>query len=111
MLSTFLDPGMLRHELSLQSAQRLDDGSGGFSESWVEVATVFARLDPMRSRSFFRADQRLEEATHRITIRHRDDVESGMRFEKQGRRFLILTVGDPDESGRYLVCTTKEDSR
>ena len=27
-----------------------------------------------------------------------------MRFTKLGRRFDILTVHDPDETGRYLVC-------
>ncbi len=111
MLTTFLDPGMLRHELSLQSAQRAGDDAGGFAEAWVEIATVFARLEPAQAKSFFRAGQRMEEVTHQITIRHRADVASGMRFELQGRAFLILSISDPDETGRYLICMTKEDGR
>ena len=111
MLSTFLDPGMLRHELSLQQAQRTGDGAGGFVESWAEIATVFARIEPVSANSFFRADQRLERATHSITIRYRSDVASGMQFVKAGRNFLILTVIDPDETARYLVCTTREEGR
>ncbi|MEZ5810878.1 MAG: phage head closure protein [Rhizobiaceae bacterium] len=111
MRSTFIDAGMLRHELSLQAAVATGDGTGGYAESWVEIATVFARLVPVAVDSLFRADQRLERVTHEITIRHRDDVASGMRFERQGRTFLILTVSDPDETGRYLICTTREDGR
>lgn len=111
MRRTFLDPGAFRHELSLQSAQSTGDGAGGFSESWTEIATVFARIEPVSANSFFRAAQRLEEAAHDITIRFRADVTSGMRFEKLGRTFEILTVIDPDETGRYLICTAKEDAR
>jgi head-tail adaptor len=31
-----------------------------------------------------------------------------MRLSRLGRGFDILTVHDPDESGRYLVCRVKE---
>lgn len=111
MRGAFVDPGLLRHELSLQSAQLAADSLGGFSETWVVVATVFGRIEPVDARSFFGAAQRMEEATHEITIRYRTDVSSGMRFEKQGRGFLVMSVIDPDETGRYLICTTKEDGR
>ncbi|MEX0345047.1 MAG: phage head closure protein [Rhizobiaceae bacterium] len=111
MQTSFLDPGMLCHELSLQFALRIDDGSGGFAENWSELATVFARIEPAGAKSLFAAGQRLEQATHNITIRFRDDVTSGMRFEKSGRTFLILNVTDPDETGRYLICITREDAR
>jgi SPP1 family predicted phage head-tail adaptor len=35
-------------------------------------------------------------------------VASGMRFTRAGRIFDIVTVHDPDETGRYLVCRVKE---
>jgi head-tail adaptor len=31
-----------------------------------------------------------------------------MRFRKGVRLFEIVTVHDPDESGRYLVCRVRE---
>ena len=49
--------------------------------------------------------------THRITIRSRDDIRSGMRFVGQGRVFEIMTVHDPDETGRHLVCAVREEGR
>jgi SPP1 family predicted phage head-tail adaptor len=104
----FIEPGALRTELSLQAVTATPDGLGGFAEGWAEVATLFARIEPVAADSIFGADQTLETVTHRITLRHRDGVASGMRFAKGDRVFDILTVHDPDESRRYLVCRTKE---
>lgn len=105
----FIDPGQLRHEVALESAALTTDGLGGHIESWTEVATVFARIEPIGATSEFGAGQTRETATHRFTIRHRGDVASGMRFKVNGPIFEILTVSDPDETGRYLVCRTRED--
>ncbi len=105
MNALFIDPGALRHELSLQE---LREEEGGDAFSWIERARVFAMIEPADARSNFGAGRWLESASHRITLRHRGDVASGMRFDKAGRLFTILTVTDPDESRRYLVCRVKE---
>ena len=108
MPTEFIDPGALRHELALEAASLAADGAVGQTESWTEDATLFARIEPVSAASRFGADQRLENVTHRMTVRHRADLRSGMRFNRLGRIFEILTVHDPDETGRYLVCRTKE---
>ncbi|MDQ6436883.1 phage head closure protein [Mesorhizobium sp. LHD-90] len=108
MRSTFLDPGALRIELSLQAAALAADGLGGHIQTWQEVATVFGLIEPVSQASRLGADQTLEENTHRITIRRRDHVLPGMRFVRLARLFEILTVHDPDESGRYLSCRVRE---
>ena len=104
----FIDPGRLRNELALEECTYLPDSFGGHAESWAEIATLFAMIEPVSARSAFGAGQSLEIVTHRVTIRWRDGVRSGLRFRKHGRVFSILTVHDPDESGRYLVCQVKE---
>lgn len=109
MQMVFIEPGSLRTEVSLQAAAPTGDGMGGFTLDWTEVATVFARIEPISQASVFAADQRLETATHRIALRRREGVASGMRFVRQARIFEIVTVHDPDESGRYLVCRVRED--
>ena len=108
MRGAAIDPGRLRHPLALQQATATPDGAGGFAESWTTVATVFGRIEPLRADSFSRADQIMEEVTHRITIRHRANVSAGMRFSAGGRVFEIVTVHDPDETGRFLECRTRE---
>jgi SPP1 family predicted phage head-tail adaptor len=108
MAVLFIDPGDLRTELVLEACTTTPDGLGGFLETWTEAGTLFARIDPVSADTVFGADQSLETVTHRVTLRYRDGVVSGMRFARLGRAFDILTVHDPDESGRYLVCKVKE---
>jgi SPP1 family predicted phage head-tail adaptor len=108
MRTLFIDPGALRTEFSLQAVTAAADGLGGFAEEWSEIATVFASIEPVAAESSFGADQTLETVTHRITFRYREGVRSGMRFSRHGRAFDIVTIHDPDESERYLVCRVRE---
>ena len=111
MRSVFIDPGRLRTELTLEAETRAPDGLGGGTASWSEVAVVFGMVEPVTPRSVFGADQSLESVTHRIVLRWRGDVASGMRLRRGGRVFAITTVHDPDETGRYLVCRATEIGR
>ncbi len=111
MRTEFIDPGRFRTELSLQQAELTADGMGGHMQAWEEIGVVFARVEPLSARAGFGASQTLEEATHRMTLRSRAGLRSGMRFVRGERAFAILTAIDPDETGRYLVCTTKETGR
>jgi SPP1 family predicted phage head-tail adaptor len=108
MRTLFVDPGALRSEMSLQAATPAPDGLGGHTQSWSEIATVFARIEPISATSIFGPDQTVETVTHRVTLRWRNGVAAGMRFVRQGRNFDIVTVHDPDDTGRYIVCRTRE---
>ena len=53
MRLSFIDPGALRSEFSLEQCVTTPDAFGGHSESWVEVATLFAHVEPVAARSEF----------------------------------------------------------
>ncbi|MCO5073518.1 MAG: phage head closure protein [Rhizobiaceae bacterium] len=108
MRSVFMDPGRFRSELVLEKVTLTSDGQGGHKETWNEVATVFAQIEPINATGVFGADQTLESVTHRVSLRAHPNLVSGMRFRKGSRIFDIETVHDPDESGRYLICRTRE---
>jgi SPP1 family predicted phage head-tail adaptor len=108
MRTLFVDPGSLRSELALEACTTAPDGLGGHTENWAEIATVFGKIEPVSATSIFGPDQTVETVTHRVTIRWRSGVASGMRFMKQDRIFDIVTVHDPDDTGRYLVCRARE---
>ncbi|MFN3764501.1 MAG: phage head closure protein [Aliihoeflea sp.] len=110
-MAEFIDPGMLRTELIVEDAIESGDGAGGVVRMWVEVATLFAHLEPVRARMRYGADQRQVDITHRVTVRHRADIARRMRFRRGERVFAIETISDPDETGRYLVCETREAGR
>ena len=103
-----VDPGALRVPMVLERGLQVDDGLGGQDETWLPVATVHARVERRSDRQDDTAGQDIETTLHAITIRHRADVESGMRLRLGARVFRIVTVTDPDETGRFLVCNTEE---
>ncbi len=109
MMTTFIDPGRFRAEVALEQVSAVPDGAGGYGESWTEVATVFAHVEPVGASVRIAAAQALEEVSHRFTLRHRADAAAGMRFRRGARTFRIVTAHDPDETGRYLVCLVREE--
>lgn len=111
MRTEFIDPGEFRQECALEEPAEMPDGAGGAVVTWNEVATLFVRIEPLRAASRFGADQVIETVTHSATLRHRNGLRSGMRLTRLGRVFDILTVHDADETGRYLVCTLREEGR
>jgi len=111
MKAIILDPGRLNRELILEEAVVSEDGAGGHTESWREVARIFAEVEPLRAESRFGAGQLLESVTHRVLLRQRADLKSGMRFLRTGRALTIVTIEDADGTGRYLACLVREEGR
>jgi SPP1 family predicted phage head-tail adaptor len=109
MRTFFIDPGKLSHELQLERRESSEDDSGGLIENWVEIASVWALIEPAEAGLRLFGEQGLNELTHRITLRMRGDMTTAMRLRKGRRIFQILTMHDPDESGRYLVCRVREE--
>jgi SPP1 family predicted phage head-tail adaptor len=104
----FFDPGQMTARLELQSASAVPDGQGGVTQSWVTLASLWARIEPVSMMPEEIAGQQRGTQSHRIWIRKRDDIAEGMRFVKGARVFDIQALRDPDESGRYLVCLCEE---
>jgi SPP1 family predicted phage head-tail adaptor len=111
MNTVFIDAGRFTSELTLERLEPVADGIGGYTEEWREVATLWGRIEPVSDAARYFAGQPLPEITHRITLRFRDDIAGGMRLRKGGRVFTILTIHDPDESGRYCLARVREEGR
>lgn len=103
-----VDPGRLSARLDLETPRETDDGQGGVTGGWELVASLWARIGPLRGIPGEAAGASIAPVTHRVTIRYRDDVRHAMRFVYRGRELLIRAVRDPDESRRYLVCDCEE---
>lgn len=111
MRGELIDPGALRTEFALEAVTRIPDGLGGHGEEWHEVASVFGRFEPLAARPRLAGDGTQAELTHRVTMRARPDVSRNCRLSRGDRIFGIVTVSDPDETGRYLVCLVREEGR
>src|SRR5216684_4568255 len=107
--------GSLNRRLHLQKAVMVADAEGTTTETWTDLDTVWAHVDPVSARELFQAGQPEERISHQITIRWRADVTAKMRFlffataaTATPRIFLIHTMLDPDEGHRELDCMCEE---
>lgn len=104
----FIDPGMLRTPLELQTCNDVSDGQGGVTRQWTSVASLFARVVPVSAanQEFGRSEQSL--ISHHITIRYREDIATEQRFLRNDRILIIRNVHDVDETKRYQACQCEE---
>jgi len=105
---TELRPSNLRHRLTLEELSRVADDGGGFTESWVTVATLSADLQPISGGEMVEADRLAGTITHEIVLRYRAGVMPAMRFRQGTRIFRILAVIDVEERRRWLKCWCEE---
>jgi SPP1 family predicted phage head-tail adaptor len=108
MAPMVLDPGRLRSRLRLEAPTDAPDGQGGVTRSWTAVADLWGQIEPLRANPGEEAGAAVAPVSHRVTIRHRDDVRHAMRFVFRQRVLAVRGVRDPDETRRYLVCDCEE---
>ncbi|MBN8542794.1 MAG: phage head closure protein [Alphaproteobacteria bacterium] len=84
----------LRERVVIQSRTLTSDGLGGNSESWTDLATVFAQVIALSgsAREQVIAAQREARNAYRIVMRKRSDVNTQMRLQWQGRILHIHGV-------------------
>lgn len=107
--------GNLRERVSIIGVSYADDGYGGVIEvPGAVVATVFARIEPMRAEERLAAMQVQSSASHRIWMRYRADVTPTNEIiegvpDANGdplpgmRRWKVTGVLNPDERRQFIV--------
>lgn len=74
------------------------------TQAWVEVATVWAAIEPLSAREFVAASSIQSQVMARITIRHRQGIEAKMRILHRGQVYNIEGVLSDKVSGfEYLT--------
>jgi len=80
----------------------------------IEVATVWAAIEPLRGREYVAALSEHAEVTTRIRIRYREDIDRTMivRYKEPGdpefREFEILHIIHPEYGRKELQLMCKE---
>lgn len=105
-----MNPGRLRNLVTLQAATRTDLEGGGWEEGPpVDVATIWAAIEPLEGSERLRAMQVSASLSHRIRIRYRDDVTAKNRIVYGARIFNITAVIDPNERHEELHLLAEEE--
>ena len=101
--------GDLDKRITLQYPTKVADPMGGFSVSWVDKATVWAKISTLRSDEAIIAMQNSGTAIHNVVIRYRSDVKSSWRI-KCGNSYWAI-IGPPidiNKAHKWLDIKCKE---
>lgn len=109
-MSQRFDPGQIRHLLVLQEATYAADTDGGFGTQWMDIASLWASIKPVGADVQLRAAAGEVDVTHTLVVRHSISIKPNMRFRKGARAFIVVSVNDLDETGRYTTVTTREEA-
>lgn len=98
--------GQFRERLTLQSRSVTRDALGGEIIAWIDVATVWAKVDAITGREVHAAQQIHAEITLRAQIRHRADVAADWRAQWRGNTIAIHAVlPSPRRDVLTLLCS------
>ncbi|HUM33630.1 MAG TPA: phage head closure protein [Candidatus Saccharicenans sp.] len=100
--------GELRSRIVFQSATKLDDGYGGKEIVWQDAFSAWALIEPLSAHEKFEAMSVQSRVTHRVYIRYRPDVSTGMRIRYGDRLFEIEGILDVGEQKRFLELLCSE---
>ena len=102
----------LDQRIKFQSESRTDDGGGGGTASWANIATapeVWAAVEPQTGREAVQAMMLQNPTMYRIVIRNRTDVTPQMRIVWTSRADKVLNIRAMPDPGprahfRELIC-------
>lgn len=100
--------GKMRERVTLQQESPTADGGGGYALAWTDIATVWAKVEPLSGREQIEASKLQGVVQYRIMIRYRSDVVPGMRLSWGGVYFNIRAVICEEERDRFLQLTCEK---
>lgn len=104
----------LNRRLTLEAAQLVGDGAGGFDQTWTALGTLWAQVKPRTGRLANGETGAVSVGAFRIITRgapqgHSNRPEPGQRFRMGTRLFRIEAVTEDEPAGLYLICQCQEE--
>lgn len=103
-----MNPGDFRRKIIIQEPSESKDAEGIVTVTWVDLATVWAAVEPLRGRELFSAQAVTAEPITKIRIRYRSGVRPSMRVVYGTRIFDIQSVVDTGDRHRELQLMCRE---
>lgn len=97
--------GELDRRITIQQPNVTRNETGEEVTTWADVATVWAKADPVDGDEGFQSDRRVNTSRMQFTIRYRPGVTAKMRVVYDGETFKIEDVREKNRrEGLVLDC-------
>lgn len=97
-----MNPGDLRHRISVLQKQTTTDPDGYPTETWEPFFSAWAQVEPIAGREYFQAAAVQAQHQVRFTMRYRKDITPDMRLRYNGQEYEIKAVLDLEGQHKWL---------
>ena len=101
-------PDELNKRIELQAVTKVSDGMGGYTSTFITLATVWAAIWPTSANEITAANATSMVVSHRIRIRYRSVLKASYRIKFETRYFSIVGITSPNEAREWLDIMCKE---
>ncbi len=95
--------GMLNRKIELQQLVKTPTATGGFTQSWVSVATLWAKIKNTSGSELLHADQLGATSFSDFTIRYRANINELMKIVYRGIDYQIRHINNIEEADLWLI--------
>ena len=102
-----VEPGLLRHRITIQELVEIDDSYGQPTQSWEDKYDTWSEIRTPTTVELISAERLNILLSHVVTIRYDPSIDQTMQLVYEGRVLRINSVSDPEERKRTMVlkCT------
>lgn len=104
--------GDMRKRVNILRLSTQKDTFGGLSNP-VAFLTTWAKVEALTGKELYKAQQRVADVAHKVTIRYRAGIASQNLVDVKGRIFLVEYIVNVNEQSTYLemFCSEKNDGK
>ena len=95
--------GDMRERVTVQRATASADGYGGQNVSWADVATMWAKVQPVKGTEGVQAGGVAALETYLVTVRYGADVSELDRLSWRSKTMNIRTAQDRERNRQWLT--------
>lgn len=104
--------GRLRHRITIQRPERVQNSIDEWVDTWVDVATVWGAIEPLTGRTFFEAQQANSDVSGKVTLRYKH-LEPTYRlrwtdWEGVTQTYQIVSIIQPQQRSKETQVLYKE---
>jgi SPP1 family predicted phage head-tail adaptor len=95
--------GMLNRKIELQQLVKTPTATGGFTQSWVSVATLWAKIKNTSGSELLHADQLGATSFSDFIIRYRANINELMKIVYRGIDYQVRHINNIEEADLWLI--------
>lgn len=97
-----MNPGNLRHRITLQKLTTTTNENGFEIEEWLDIKTVWASITNLHGREYYEAAAVQAEQTVKFTIRYLKGLDTSMRILFRDKQYNITAIDNIKYENRFI---------